>query len=99
MAIRLLDGLNMVCHNSLAQTIRKYCIAVKLKEIMKKDPRCLTKAKWYLTRENTGNVRIKEIANEIEGRSVFSLKDGQSVLSNMVKISPLFLEFGQSGEP
>jgi predicted histone-like DNA-binding protein len=71
-------------------------MAVKLRKIMKKNPQDLTQAKWYLTQEKTGNVGIKEIAKEIEGRSALSLGDVQSVLSNMVEILPLFLKLGQS---
>jgi predicted histone-like DNA-binding protein len=71
-------------------------MAVRLKKILKKNPQDLTKAKWYLTQEKTGNVGIHEIAKEIEGRSALSLGDVQSVLSNMVEILPLFLKLGQS---
>ncbi|MHB9291186.1 hypothetical protein Holit_00258 [Hollandina sp. SP2] len=71
-------------------------MAVKLRKIMKKNPQDLAQAKWYLTQEKTGNVGIKEIAKEIEGRSALSLGDVQSVLSNMVEILPLFLKLGQS---
>ena len=58
-------------------------MTVKLRKIMKKNPQNLAQAKWYLTQEKTGNVGIKEIVKEIEGRSALSLGDVQSVLSNM----------------
>jgi predicted histone-like DNA-binding protein len=49
-----------------------------------------------LTQEKSGNVGIKDIAKEIEGRSALSLGDVQSVLSNLVEVLPVFLKLGQS---
>jgi predicted histone-like DNA-binding protein len=49
-----------------------------------------------LTQEKSGNVVIKDIVKEIEGRSALSLGDVQSVLSNLVEVLPVFLKFGQS---
>jgi hypothetical protein len=41
---------------------------------LEKNPQDLTKSKWYLTQEKSGNVGIKNIAKEIEGRSAFLLE-------------------------
>jgi predicted histone-like DNA-binding protein len=71
-------------------------MAVWLRKIQKKNPQDLTQSKWYLTQEKSGNVGIKDIAREIEGRSALSLGDVQSVLSNLVEVLPVFLKLGQS---
>ena len=71
-------------------------MAVWLRKIQKKNPQDLTQSKWYLTQEKSGNVGIKDIAKEIEGRSALSLGDVQSVLSNLVEVLPIFLKLGQS---
>jgi predicted histone-like DNA-binding protein len=49
-----------------------------------------------LTQEKSGNVGLKDIAKEIEGRSALSLGDVQSVLSNLMEVLPVFLKLGQS---
>jgi hypothetical protein len=59
-------------------------MAVWLRKIQKKNPQDLTQSKWYLTQEKSGNVGIKDMAKEIEGRSALSLGDVQSVLSNVM---------------
>ncbi|MDR0609102.1 MAG: hypothetical protein LBG58_03245 [Planctomycetaceae bacterium] len=71
-------------------------MAIKLKKILKKNPRQLEVSKWYLTQEKTGTVGINEIAKEIEGRSALSLGDVQSTLSNLVEMMPLFFRMGQT---
>jgi predicted histone-like DNA-binding protein len=71
-------------------------MALRLKKIQKKNPQDLTQSKWYLTQEKSGNIGIKEIAKEIEGRSALSFGDVQSVLSNLVEVLPIFLKLGQS---
>jgi predicted histone-like DNA-binding protein len=71
-------------------------MAVWLRKIQKKNPQDLTQVKWYLSCEKSGNVGIKAISKEIEGRSALSLGDVQSVLSNLVEVLPVFLKLGQS---
>jgi predicted histone-like DNA-binding protein len=71
-------------------------MAVWLRKVQRNNPQDLTQSKWYLTQEKSGNVGIKDIAREIEGRSALSLGDVQSVLSNLVEILPVFLKLGQS---
>jgi predicted histone-like DNA-binding protein len=71
-------------------------MAVKIKKILKKNPLQPGSAKWYLTQEKTGTVGLKEIAQEISGRSSLSLGDVLSALSNLVEILPLFLKLGQT---
>jgi hypothetical protein len=67
-------------------------VAVWLRKIQKKNPQDLTQSKWYLTQEKLGNVGIKDIAKEIEGRPTLSLGDARSVLSNLAGVLPVFLQ-------
>jgi predicted histone-like DNA-binding protein len=71
-------------------------MAVWLRKVRRENPQNRTQAKWYLTQEKSGNVGIKDIAKEIEGRSALSLGDVQSVLSNLMEVLPIFLKLGQS---
>ncbi|MDR1326046.1 MAG: hypothetical protein LBK00_08430 [Treponema sp.] len=71
-------------------------MAVWLRKIRRENPQDRNQSKWYLTQEKSGNVGIKDIAKEIEGRSALSLGDVQSVLSNMMEVLPVFLKLGQS---
>ncbi|MDR1469121.1 MAG: hypothetical protein LBT00_07495 [Spirochaetaceae bacterium] len=45
-------------------------MAVWLRKVKRDNPQDRSKSKWYLTQEKSGNVGIKDIAKEIEGRSV-----------------------------
>ncbi|MDR1218539.1 MAG: HU family DNA-binding protein [Treponema sp.] len=71
-------------------------MAVWLRKIKRANPQDRNQSKWYLTQEKSGNVGMKDIAKEIEGRSALSLGDVQSVLSNMMEVLPVFLKLGQS---
>jgi hypothetical protein len=56
-------------------------MAVWLRKVKRDNPQNRSQSKWYLTQEKSGNVGLKDIAKEIEGRSALSLGDVQSVLS------------------
>jgi predicted histone-like DNA-binding protein len=71
-------------------------MAVWLRKVKRDNPQNRSQSKWYLTQEKSGNVGIKDIAKEIEGRSALSLGDVQSVLSNLMEVLPVFLKLGQS---
>jgi predicted histone-like DNA-binding protein len=71
-------------------------MAICLRKIRRDNPQDRSQSKWNLTQEKSGNVRIKDIAREIEGRSALSLGDVQSVLSNLIEVLPVFLKLGQS---
>jgi predicted histone-like DNA-binding protein len=71
-------------------------MAVWLRKVKRDNPQNRSQSKWYLTQEKSGNVGLKDIAKEIEGRSALSLGDVQSVLSNMMEVLPVFLKLGQS---
>ncbi|MDR2633981.1 MAG: HU family DNA-binding protein [Treponema sp.] len=71
-------------------------MAVWLRKVRRENPQDRSQAKWYLTQEKSGNVGLKDIAKEIEGRSALSLGDVQSVLSNLIEVLPVFLKLGQS---
>jgi predicted histone-like DNA-binding protein len=71
-------------------------MAIWLRKVRRTNPQDRNQSKWYLTQEKSGNVGIKDIALEIEGRSALSLGDVQSVLSNLMEVLPVFLKLGQS---
>jgi predicted histone-like DNA-binding protein len=71
-------------------------MAVWLRKVKRDNPQNRSQSKWYLTQEKSGNVGLKDIAKEIEGRSALSLGDVQSVLSNLMEVLPVFLKLGQS---
>jgi hypothetical protein len=48
-------------------------MAVCLRKIQKRNPQDLTRSKWYLTQEKSGNVGIRNIARGIEWWSALSL--------------------------
>jgi predicted histone-like DNA-binding protein len=71
-------------------------MAVWLRKVRRENPQDRSQSKWYLTQEKSGNVGLKDIAKEIEGRSALSLGDVRSVLSNLMEVLPVFLKLGQS---
>jgi predicted histone-like DNA-binding protein len=71
-------------------------MSVWLRKVKRDNPQNRSQSKWYLTQEKSGNVGIRDIAKEIEGRSALSLGDVQSVLSNLMEVLPVFLKLGQS---
>jgi hypothetical protein len=74
-------------------------MAVWPRKVRRESPQNRSRAKWYLTQEKSGNVGLKDIAKEIEGRSALSLGDMRSVPSNLMEVLPLFLKLEAVGEP
>ncbi len=71
-------------------------MTVKLRKIQKRNPMRQKNVRWHLVQRKTGTVGIREIAQEIDSRSALSMGDVQSVLSNLVKLMPLFFKLGQT---
>ena len=68
---------------------------MKYKVIERKNP--LTQsAKYYANAVNEGKVSLRDLAQQIEGRSSLTRGDIQNVLENFIDLLPLFLKMGNS---
>jgi predicted histone-like DNA-binding protein len=69
---------------------------MKYKLIQRKNPRDLTKVKWYALPVSNGRVNKPELSAEIVSLSSLSRGDVSNVIENMIDVIPKYLLMGKS---
>ncbi|MDR2092883.1 MAG: HU family DNA-binding protein [Azoarcus sp.] len=70
-------------------------MAINLKKLSRKNPRDMSRSKWYLTQATSGTITLKELAREIEKQTAMTYADISSVLISLTELLTKNVKAGQ----